>query len=63
MQHPINEYDWYEDAKFENGNYQNECCICHVIFIGHKRRVVCKKCFLNNNPTYMGEDQQLEISQ
>lgn len=38
------EYDYAEDAYLENGNYQNICCICSRIFIGYKRRVVCKKC-------------------
>lgn len=38
------EKSWQEDFKHENGNY---CCICSVCgsdFIGHKRRVFCKKC-------------------
>jgi len=36
--------DWTEDATHENGNYQCRCIQCGVGFIGHKRRVVCKKC-------------------
>lgn len=36
--------DWSEDFPYENGNYQNRCVECKEIFIGHKRRVVCKKC-------------------
>jgi len=38
------ERDWPEDFKHENGNYWNECCSCHGVFAGHKRRVVCKIC-------------------
>lgn len=36
--------DWAEDAAHENGNYQNRCCLCDRLFIGHKRRVVCRAC-------------------
>lgn len=36
--------DWPEDATHENGSYQCRCCVCHEIFIGHKRRVVCHVC-------------------
>lgn len=36
--------DWPEDAAHENGNYQCQCCECGKVFIGHKRRVVCKAC-------------------
>lgn len=39
-----NEGNWTEDFCHENGNYENECCKCNNLFIGHKRRVVCKKC-------------------
>ncbi len=35
---------WPEDASHENGRYQNRCIFCKLIFIGHKRRVVCKLC-------------------
>lgn len=37
--------DWREDASHENGNYWNECLICHGMFLGHKRRTVCKACY------------------
>lgn len=40
--------NWKEDAKHENGNYQCICYICGRTFIGHKRRVVCKRCDLKN---------------
>lgn len=36
--------DWKEDSGHENGDYQNRCCQCDAIFLGHKRRVVCKEC-------------------
>lgn len=36
--------DWKEDFPHENGRYQNGCTICHELFLGHKRRIVCKKC-------------------
>lgn len=36
--------DWEEDFSHENGNYYNTCCHCEKTFIGHKRRVSCKKC-------------------
>lgn len=37
--------DWPEDFPGENGNYQNRCSYCQKMFIGHKRRIVCKACF------------------
>lgn len=39
-----NERDWTEDAALENGNYQNQCANCDLLFIGHKRRAACKMC-------------------
>lgn len=44
MKHIIDERDWTEDFHLENGNYYNLCCSCKEMFIGYKRRVVCKKC-------------------
>lgn len=38
------ERDWTEDFGHENGNYQCICGDCGETFIGHKRRVTCKKC-------------------
>ena len=38
------ERDWTEDFTHENGNYENTCIRCRNSFLGHKRRVVCKKC-------------------
>lgn len=43
--------DWEEDFHLENGNYSNKCCICGCIFLGYKRRVVCKRCELSDEPT------------
>ncbi len=37
-------WDWVEDAGLENGNYQNRCGNCGALFIGHKRRIICKHC-------------------
>lgn len=36
--------DWPEDSGMENGNYQNRCVMCKELFIGHKRRAICKVC-------------------
>lgn len=36
--------DWPEDFTHENGNYQCRCSFCDRMFIGHKRRVICKAC-------------------
>jgi len=38
------ERDWPEDFDHENGKYQNRCMECKQTFMGHKRRVICKKC-------------------
>jgi hypothetical protein len=38
------EHNWPEDFSHENGNYNNDCYICKTVFIGHKRRVVCRVC-------------------
>lgn len=43
------EKDWTEDFQHENGNYSNTCCICKAIFVGHKRRVICKVCVKETN--------------
>lgn len=37
----MNRRDWTED---ENGNYHCQCVQCGHDFIGHKRRVVCRRC-------------------
>ena len=38
-------YDFPEDFKHENGNYENFYTRCATRFIGHKRRLSCKVCF------------------
>lgn len=45
-------HDWAEDASHENGKYKSQCCQCDVTFIGHKRRVVCKRCTKVNQETW-----------
>jgi hypothetical protein len=40
--------DWTEDLSHENGNYTNKCFYCEQNFLGHKRRIVCRKCQLNS---------------
>jgi hypothetical protein len=42
--HQFNELDWPEDSSHENGNYSNRCLTCLEYFVGHKRRMTCKKC-------------------
>lgn len=37
--------DWNEDAALENGNYENICGLCRCGFIGHKRRILCRRCY------------------
>lgn len=36
--------DWPEDFRHEKVNYQCLCCLCKRMFVGHKRRVMCKPC-------------------
>lgn len=43
------ERGWPEDALHENGDYENRCCHCGEMFIGHKRRVVCRPCSKQNS--------------
>jgi hypothetical protein len=38
------EFDFVQDFAKENGNYDNVCDKCASHFIGHKRRIFCKKC-------------------
>ena len=45
-----NPHNWQEDFSHENGNYFCRCVNCKKMFIGHKRRVICKLCnSLNHN--------------
>ena len=36
---------WQQDYELENGQYMNNCIYCKSIFIGHKRRIICKECY------------------
>lgn len=38
------ERSWQEDFGHENGNYNCICYLCDKIFIGYKRRIICKVC-------------------
>lgn len=40
--------DWPEDFEHENGNYMCSCGTCKETFMGHKRRITCKKCVLKH---------------
>jgi hypothetical protein len=40
----VNKKDWKKDARHENGRYWNQCYKCKCMFVGHKRRVVCREC-------------------
>lgn len=35
---------WPADFSHENGNYECICAVCKLTFVGHKRRVICRKC-------------------
>lgn len=39
-----NARNWTEDYSHENGQYVNHCLDCKNTFIGHKRRVICRRC-------------------
>jgi hypothetical protein len=41
--------NWPEDYYHENGEYYCRCHVCNNMFIGYKRRVVCKICSEKNN--------------
>jgi hypothetical protein len=51
--------NWDEDFLHENGNYVNNCVSCRLYFRGHKRRVICKKCFSTPDP--VKEESQEEL--
>lgn len=36
--------DWTEDFKHESGAYHCRCGLCGQMFIGLKRRTLCKPC-------------------
>lgn len=37
--------NWEVDFNHENGKYCSICVACKKPFLGHKRRVVCHKCY------------------
>jgi hypothetical protein len=43
---PNSKRNWHEDYNLENGKYYNFCAICSNEFLGHKRRVICRQCFI-----------------
>jgi len=36
--------DWPDDFPMENGAYHGRCVVCHLDFVGHKGRGVCRVC-------------------
>ena len=46
LHHSLNSspHSYQEDFQYENGQYMSYCCICGEVFLGHKRRMVCKLC-------------------
>ena len=56
------ECDWKEDRDHENGQYFNKCLCCNADFIGHKRRHVCRRCYLKGKAEYdaMSPEQQAD---
>lgn len=46
--------DWPGDFEHENGNYQCTCLECGKLFLGHKRRVICRVC---TKPEEKGGDE------
>ena len=49
------ERSWGEDSAHENGNYFCNCCVCLRVFVGHKRRVLCKVCAAAPSPSGVEE--------
>ncbi len=41
----VDDRNWEIDFNHENGNYYSTCVACKKPFLGHKRRVVCHKCY------------------
>jgi hypothetical protein len=41
--------DWEEDFLLENGKYLCMCSCCKIVFMGYKRRYICKVCYVSNN--------------
>ncbi|QRE00165.1 hypothetical protein [Burkholderia phage BCSR5] len=47
--------NWPEDFPHDNGCYQNSCITCGGLFLGHKRRLLCKQCDGNTPQIQTGE--------
>lgn len=41
------EKDWPEDFPHENGMYYCRCLQCKELFVGYKRRAICRECSTN----------------
>ena len=50
------ERNWPEDYPHENGCYQNKCSMCGNLFLGMKRRPICKLCFATASADYTKMD-------
>ena len=44
MKPTLSKHDWPEDWHHVNGMYYNRCIECKEMFIGYKRRCICKSC-------------------
>lgn len=61
---PLPNRDWQEDFSHENGNYQNRCVYCEHGFLGHKRRMICKRCdwMMSTTPTKPFDSISIDVS-
>lgn len=57
----FDERSWKEDASHENGNYYCNCCVCQRQFLGHKRRVLCKVCDVEEVSPYVASSATTAI--
>lgn len=48
--------DFPEDFNNENGKYLCTCRICHLSFVGHKKRIICKECLNKENKVTLQEE-------
>lgn len=53
---------WTEDYPHDNGMYTNRCFKCWNLFVGHKRRRICKVCDVPVEPEVKTELTQDEKS-
>lgn len=54
-------HDWPEDFEHENGNYQRTCD-CGATFMGHKRRMTCRKCAMKTHAELYQRASQAEAA-